>query len=200
MKRALPVAGIVTVALYFAAVAAFLLTQTAFALTVWELLTIFSATLIFVLLQYTLDAAVLDKGARERTLVAMGCACALTAVAHFVDLAVTRPLMAQGVQVAPYWQIGMWPSVEMTIDYLAWGFFTGLAYLSAGLGVSGKDAKLHPIRVTLLVNGCLCLAGFAGVWLNENLWYIAPIGYGIGTLVLCIWLLRLPGKAQPERK
>ena len=25
-----------------------------------------------------------------------------------------------------YYQIGQWPSVEMAIDYLAWGFFMGI--------------------------------------------------------------------------
>jgi Na+-translocating ferredoxin:NAD+ oxidoreductase RnfE subunit len=53
----------------------------------------------------------------------MSCACSLTAAAHIINIAVTRRMISDGVNVPIYFQIGYWPSVEMAVDYLAWGFF-----------------------------------------------------------------------------
>lgn len=47
------------------------------------------------------------------------------------DEGVMRPLINEGVDVPSYFQIGQWPSVEMAIDYLAWGFFLGMAFICA---------------------------------------------------------------------
>ena len=35
-----------------------------------------------------------------------------------------------------------------------------------------------------------CLIGFVGaLFINENIWYLAPMGYGFGLLILCIMRL-----------
>ena len=67
--------------------------------------------------------------------------------------------------------------------------FLGLAFLFSSLGIANKQ-ELKPLKITLLICSCLCIIGFFG-WLiiNENLWYIASIGYGIGAVIICIELL-----------
>lgn len=68
----------------------------------------------------------------------------------------------------------------MAIDYLARDFFTGLA-------IENKDKTERNIKTVLLISGILCLLGFFGtVFINENIWYAAPIRYGIGTMVISI--------------
>ena len=122
-------------------------------------------------------------------LVFISCTCALTGAAHIVNITVTRRLINEGVHVPAYFRIGFWPSVEMAIDYLAWGFFTGLAFLCVGLSGKSNDKSKRIIKLNALVCGLLCLIGFLGtVFITENIWYIAPIGYGIGTMIICIQL------------
>ena len=81
---------------------------------------------------------------------------------HIVNISVTRRLLEQGAEVPAYFQIGMWPSVEMAIDYLAWGFFVGLAFAAVALSIDRANSKLRGIRITFFVNAALCLAGFLG--------------------------------------
>ena len=121
----------------------------------------------------------------------MSCTCALTGGAHIVNITVTRKLINEGVNVPVYFQIGFWPSVEMAIDYLAWGFFMGLAFLCVGLSAKSNDKSKRIMKLNALLCGILCLVGFFGtIFINENIWYVAPIGYGIGTMIICIQLLR----------
>lgn len=117
----------------------------------------------------------------------------LTSVAHFINLAFIMPLMKAGIDIPIYLQIGQWPSALMTIDYLGWGFFMGAAFLSSSFAVAKKNSTL---KYTLFVCGILCLMGLVGtVLVHANCWYIAPLGYGIGTAIVCIELIIL-NKAQ----
>ncbi len=189
MTKKISVIGIVTCILYFISVGMFLITKADLALTLWELMTVFSGpVMLFVLLALckVLDITSIFKSA---VLGFMSCACALTAVAHIVNITVTRRLISDGLNVPDYFKIGFWPSVEMAVDYLAWGFFVGLAFLCIGFAAQNKTKS--NMRYTALVCGILCLIGFLGtIFINENLWYIAPWGYGFGTMVLCIQMLR----------
>lgn len=72
----------------------------------------------------------------------------------------------------------------MTLDYTAWGFFMGAAFLVMFLGIKEKA-----LRIISLVCGILCFIGFAGSFFNENLWYPAILGYGLGFLIMCILVL-----------
>jgi len=108
-----------------------------------------------------------------------------TNMVHWVNIVAINPMIAKGINVPEYFQIGKWPSVLMAIDYLGWGLFMGLAFIFTGLFIK----KIIKINWLLNLCGCLCLMGFFGVIFNENLWYIAPLGYGIGTATICIKLL-----------
>ncbi len=180
--------------LYLFSVAMFLITKTETALTIWEMLTIVSGPiLLFAMLRLSRDLNQ-SEILRYALLSFMTCVCLLTAAAHLVNVCVTRRLIAEGVDVPTYFQIGQWPSVEMAVDYLAWGFFMGLAYLCLGLSIVKNERKKNRIRIASIVCGCMCLVGFFGaLFINENLWYIAPMAYGPGTIVICI-LAILGGK------
>lgn len=191
MTNKISVTGIITCVLYFLSVGSFLITKSEAALTVWELMTVFSApAVLFVLLELS-NFLPISSVCKKAVSVFMACSCALTGAAHIVNITVTRRLINEGVNVPDYFRIGSWPSVEMAVDYLAWGFFTGLAFLCVGMSGSGKVKNKRIMRSTVLLCGILCLIGFFGaVFINENIWYIAPIGYGIGTMVICIQMLR----------
>ncbi|MGN0439109.1 MAG: hypothetical protein ACI4F4_11340 [Lachnospiraceae bacterium] len=192
MTKKISLIGITTGTLYFISVGLFLITKTEVALSVWELMTIFSAPVVlFILLELsTLLGVTLIY--RNAMLVFMSCTCALTGVAHIVNLTVTRRLISEGVNVPTYFQIGYWPSIEMATDYLAWGFFMGLAFLCIGLGGEDENKHRYTLKITLLICGLLCLIGFFGsVFINENIWYVAPMGYGFGSIVICIQMYRL---------
>jgi cyanate permease len=76
--------------------------------------------------------------------------------------------------------------------------FLGVNKLSALLEIANEQ-KLKPLKITLFICSYLCIIGFFG-WLiiNENLWYIASMGYGIGAVIICIELLLL-GKSKAGR-
>ncbi len=187
MGKKIHLIGIIDVMLYFVSVGAFLITKADVALTIWELMTVISGPIVLLVLlelSHRLSAPDLN---RRAMLVFMACTCALTGAAHIVNITVTRRLMSEGVEVPLYFQIGQWPSVEMAVDYLAWGFFMGLAFICLGLPIASTDKSARSLKMISLVNGILCLLGFVGaLFINENIWYLAPMGYGFGLLVLCI--------------
>ena len=192
MTKKISVIGVFTCILYFISVGLSLITKEEAALTIWELMTFLSAPvelLVVLDLSNLVNATAIYKNAM---LVFMACACALTSVAHIVNITVTRRLISEGINVPEYFRIGFWPSVEMAIDYLAWGFFGGLAFLCIGFATNSKDKQKLIIKVTVLVCGMLCLSGFFGaIFINENLWYVAPMGYGLGSMIICIQMMRL---------
>ena len=191
MTKKIAIIGVFTCILYFISVGLFLITKEEAALTIWELMTCLSAPvelLVLSELSNLVNATAIYKNAM---LVFMACACALTSVAHIVNIAVTRRLINEGINVPEYFRIGFWPSVEMAIDYLAWGFFVGLAFLCIGFATNSKDKQKLMIKVTVLVCGMLCLSGFFGaIFINENLLYVAPMGYGLGSMIICIQMMR----------
>ena len=193
MNKRIPVTGIIVVILYFLSVGAFLISKTELALTVWELMTIVSGPVVLLVLLEISQRISTPELYRRAMLAFMACTCALTGAAHIVNITVTRRLISEGVEVPLYFQIGQWPSVEMAVDYLAWGFFTGLAFICLSVSASSDDKAARRLKSVSLINGILCIAGFAGaLFINENVWYLAPMGYGLGLLILCILRLRLP--------
>ena len=187
----IPVTGIVTCVMYFASVAFFLTTGWEAALTVWELMTIVSGPLVLLVMTELCEYVCAPVMWQKMMTAFMSCVCALTGAAHIVNISVTRRLIREGVEVPLFFQIGQWPSLEMAIDYLAWGFFMGLSFLCLSLPVLNRSEGDRYIKIISLICGILCLMGFSGALIiNENLWYLAPMGYGVGLLVLCILMIR----------
>ena len=190
MEKKVSVIGIIVCALYFLSVGLFIITGTSLALTLWELMTIISGPVVLLtLLGFARHLSVPDIQ-KNLMLVFTGCTCALTGAAHIVNITVTRRLMAEGIDIPVYFQIGQWPSVEMAVDYLAWGFFTGLAFLVIGLPIRDENRSKKIFKIISLICSILCLTGFLGaIFINENLWYAAPMGYGLGFIILCVMVL-----------
>jgi len=190
MSKRLPFIGIITVILYFLSVGSFLVSKTETALTIWEMMTVISGPIVLLILLETSRRLATPDIYRMAMVAFLACVCALTGVAHIVNITVTRRLMQEGVAVPLFFQIGQWPSVEMAVDYLAWGLFMGLAFLCLGVPAVSIDKAKRRIRTVSLINGILCLTGFIGaVFINENIWYLAPVGYGFGLLILCVFQL-----------
>ena len=190
MAKKTSIIGIITCIIYFISVGLFLATQSAVFLTAWELMTVISGPVVLLVLLGFSKVLSTPDTQKKLLMVFMGCTCALTAVAHIVNISVTRRLISEGVEVPTYFQIGYWPSVEMAVDYTAWGLFTGLAFLAISIPLSSNIKELKRIKIISLVCSFLCIAGFCGaLFINENIWYLAPLGYGIGLIILCVQVL-----------
>ncbi len=191
MSKKIHLIGIIAVILYFLSVGSFLISRAGIALTIWELMTVISGPIVLLVLLELSHRLSIPDLYRNAMLAFMACTCALTGVAHIVNITVTRRLISEGVEVPLYFQIGQWPSVEMAVDYLAWGFFMGLAFICLSLPITSPDKTTRSLKVISLIDGILCLIGFVGaLFINENIWYLAPTGYGFGLLILCIMRLR----------
>lgn len=192
MRNKIAILGIADVCLYAVAVVLYLIVKSEQLLTLWEVVTILSAPIILlILLDVHNKTGRVNSMFRSFTVVFMTCNIVLTSAAHFVNIAIIRKLMAEGVNVPTYFQIGYWPSVEMAVDYLAWGFFMGLAFIMTACGLHTAGNAVKKLKIMSLVCGSLCLLGFLGtVLVNEYCWYLAPLGYGVGTIVICIEMIR----------
>lgn len=184
--------GIWVSVLYLIVVVAFIATSSPIFLTGMEIVTIISAPTLLLLIESMLVDGSKDKMVwKQSALLFMSCCITLTVVAHFVNLTVTRSLINKGIDVPKFLQIGQWPSVEMAIDYLAWGFFMGLTFVCTSLVIS-NEYNMKKLKVTVLVCGCLCLIGLMGpIFGIEALWFIAVTGYALGTPIICIELICL---------
>lgn len=177
-------AGIICEVLYFISVTMFLVTKNDIALTLWELMTVAGAVVMLIGMIVIAEGYGIDPMHRRLMTVSMAGTVIITSIAHFTSIGVVRPLAAQGEAIPEYFKIGTFPSLEMTLDYTAWGFFMGAAFLVMFLGINEKA-----LRIISLVCGILCFIGFAGSFFNENLWYPAILGYGLGFLIMCILVL-----------
>lgn len=189
-RKSVAILGIIICIIYFALTIVFVTTGLKIWLAAFEMITMLAGILmvaLIIVLPFSQDAKMKDYKILG---IVFATACMiLTNVSHIVNLTVTEPLMKIGVNIPEYLQIGIWPSVEMAADYLGWGLFMGLAYIFSSFGLMNED-KIKKLKITMRICGILCFLGFFGtILINENFWYIAPLGYGLGTLVVCIELL-----------
>lgn len=184
MKRKVYVVGISGSILYFFSVLFYLITKFECALTLWEIMTIVGAAIIFVVLTKIAVQNDMHGSCRIIMLTALAGTTIITSVAHITSIGVIRPLEAQGQAIPDYFKIGHFPSIEMTLDYTAWGLFMGVAFLALFLGIKKKTLK-----IISAICSTLCFTGFIGSFYAEYLWYPAPLGYGFGFLILCLFCL-----------
>jgi hypothetical protein len=180
--------GLLIGLLYFISVILLILFSNNITILFMEIITMLSG-IYMVLLTISLP---IDKNSKHNiyrllSIIFVSSCMLLTNSIHWINIIVIKPLIKNGINIPEYFQIGTWPSFIMAIDYLGWGLFMGLAFI-----FSGFNLKLSiNIKWILWLNGILCLIGFFGVIINNNLWYIAPLGYGIGTVIICIKLLMI---------
>ncbi len=102
---------------------------------------------------------------------------AITCSVHFVILTVSRQIEAAGFVWASLFFSFKWPSVVYALDILAWDFFFALSMLFAA-PVFKTDRLEKTVRVLMVTNGLLSLAGLIGVPLADmNIRNIGIIGY-----------------------
>jgi len=193
-QKTVAILGLIVCFLYFATTVAFVATGSNPALLLFEIITMLSGVYMVFLIA-ALPYAQHEKSKIPR-IAAVSCAAAcmaITNIVHFLNITVIRPMIAGGVEVPDYLVLGLWPSAITATEYIAWGLFIALAFLLLAL-ISKPKTILKPL---LCLCGCLCMVGFLGVMINEYLWYVAPLGYGVGTVVICIALLR-QGSAHQE--
>lgn len=184
ISKKVAIIGVVGVTLYFLSVLFFLITKLEGALTLWEIMTILGAIIILIVLIEIADKNNIKGIYRTFMLIAHSGTVITTSIAHFTSIGVIRKLVAQGQSIPDYFKIGYFPSVEMTLDYIAWGLFMGFSFLILFLGVRNKPLKIISITCSIL-----CFTGFIGSFFSEYLWYPAPLGYGFGFLIMCIFIL-----------
>jgi len=188
-RKSIAYAGISLCSVFILVTFMLVVTSSKIWLTAFEIITMISGIFMVLLILFLPSSEnVLEKPYRIVSIVFVTGNMILTNVTHFVNLAVTEKLIRSGMNIPDYFQIGKWPSIEMAIDYLAWGMFMGLAFLASFMFIP-KEKGYKNLKYTLLVCGILCVSGFLGAMINENLWYLAPMGYGVGTIVICIELL-----------
>lgn len=176
--------GIICDVLYFISVTLFLIVKTDWALTLWETMTVVGAFAMMIVLTVFAETCRIKTVFRRLMLISLSGTLLLTSVAHITSIGVIRKLISQGVSIPDYFRIGFYPSIEMTIDYTAWGLFMGCAFLFLFMGI--RDKLLRIISISC---GSLCYIGFIGSFFLESLWYPAPLGYGFGFLIMCIYVL-----------
>ena len=180
-KKTIAIIGIAVCIAYFVSTAALIITAGKIALLCMEVSTMVAGifmVILFMSLPYSTDKS--GSLFKKMAVICAAACMVLTNMAHWVNISVTQPLINAGINVPDYFRIGTWPSVEMAVDYVGWGLFMSLAFLFAAKAIKPNLG----FRWLLIACGCLCMIGFVGVLANENLWYIAPIGYGPGTVVL----------------
>ena len=194
LKRIISVFGLFLVFAYLAVVIIFVVTGSEIFLTIMEILTIISAFYILLLLETVLLGSDMESQIQKHfALISMAGCIILTSSTHIVNLTVTRQLISLGVNVPMFFQIGQWPSVEMVIDYLAWGLFLGIAFICTAFTIK-RDNEII-LKWTLFICGCLCIIGFIGSMINfVDLWYIAVLGYTVGLAIICIEQIKLNKK------
>ena len=177
--------GIICDILYFISVTLFLIVKTDWALTLWEIMTVVGSFVMMIVLTVFAETYQIKTVFRRLMLISLSGTLFLTSVTHITSIGVVRKLISQGVSIPDYFRIGFYPSIEMTIDYTAWGLFMGCAFLFLFMGI--EDKILRFISVSCCI---LCYIGFIGSFFLEALWYPAPLGYGFGFLLMCIFVLK----------
>jgi hypothetical protein len=110
----------------------------------------------------------------------------LTSINRYVALTVVNQSLAAGNTDGLQWFLPYtWPSIMLAIEYLAWGFFLGLACLSLAF-VFTQGRLEHAIFWTLIITGLLSLIALVGQVSGSNSSSFSPftmagvLGWGQG--------------------
>jgi hypothetical protein len=133
-----------------------------------------------------------DRKTGTRVALALTTVCAaLTCSVHFLQLTVVRRLATDGVPGFALLRMYPWPSLMLTLDFLAWDVFLGLALLFAALAFAG-DSLQTAIRIAMQLSGALCVAGIFGSALGDlRLQLVSILGYAGVFPVVCALLIVL---------
>jgi hypothetical protein len=131
---------------------------------------------------------------------------ALTCINRYVALTVVRQSLSAGNTDGLQWFLPYgWPSIMLAIEFLAWGFFFGLACLClAPVFMQGRLERA--IFWTLIATGILSLMAVLGQVIGRNTLSFSPftfagvLGWGPGLTVtsglITIWFRKRAGKLE----
>ena len=115
----------------------------------------------------------------------------LTSLNRYVSLTVIPQAQAIGKTDGLDWfQTYNWPSVMAAVEYLAWGFFLGLAFICLA-PVFKKTSLERFIFGTLIVSGIFCLMAALGLVIDCSL--LTMLGFfawGPGLITILLLLAR----------
>lgn len=132
---------------------------------------------------------------------------ALTSINRYVGLTVVRQSLATGNTNGLQWFLPYsWPSVMLAVEYLAWGFFFGLACIC--LAPVFRHGRLEGgIFWTLMATGLFSLLAVVGQVIGSNFASFSPftlagvLAWGPGltaaVLMISIWFYRGSHNVQP---
>jgi heme A synthase len=188
-RKTISIIGILLICIYYFVVINFVTTGSENWLIIFEVLTIISGIyFIFFIMVIPFSHDDKYKNYKLLAIIFVSTLMIFTTIAHTLSLNSIYNLK-NGIDIPDYLYIGKPSSYITPIEYLGWGIFLGLAFLFSFFGIENEQ-NTRPFKITLFVCALLCFLGFFG-WLiiNENLWYIGSMGYGVGTIIMCIELL-----------
>jgi len=181
--------GILLCCIYYFVVISFVTTTSQNWLATFDIVTMFSGIyFIFLIMTLPFSNDKKNQNSKIAAIIFVSALMIFTNLVHTINL-ISIQNLKNGIDIPNYLQIGKPNSFLTAIEYLAWGIFLGLAFLFSFFGIKNEN-KTKSLKIILLICAILCFIGFFG-WLiiNENLWYMASMGYGIGTIIICIKLL-----------
>jgi hypothetical protein len=190
-RRIVAIIGILLSCIYFFVVIMFVSTGSINWGQIFDIITMISG-IYFIFLIIVLPFSK-DKNKKITAIIFVTALMIFTNIAHTINL-ISIQNIKYGKNIPDYLKLGIAMSYITAIEYLGWGIFLGLAFLFSSLGIENKH-ELKSLEITLFVCSCLCIIGFFGWLICENLWYIASMGYGMGTLIICIELIQYEKKS-----
>ncbi len=123
----------------------------------------------------------------------------LTCAVHFVALTVGRQVKPEAMpRLLQQLSFDHWPSVALTLEFLAWDYFVGLSLLFDAAVFSGGGLRAY-VRASMIVAGSLCLAGTPGALVgNLRFQWLAIAGYAFALPVVCVLLAILFHREAPR--
>lgn len=130
-------------------------------------------------------------------LVFMSVFVCLTCSVHFASLTVKRQI---GPRILPLLSHQLsfeeWPSLAMSLDFLAWDFFLGLSLVFAAPVFKGAGLTRR-VRASMIVAGALCLVATLGPASGRlYIQFMGIAGYAFALPVACALLAMLFGQGR----
>lgn len=158
-------------------------------LPLMELLTIWSAVAVLLLMvEIHRGAADAHRSGSLTAVLLTAAMAAVTISNHFLYLTVLPQLYPEG-QMPPWLLLDGWPSITKGLECAAWALLLGLAMLFAATPARRLG---RPVEWTLRISGAFALAGLVGPATgNMNLYLLSTAGYSLGFLLVALEVIVL---------
>jgi hypothetical protein len=179
--------------LYIIVVTGWIISPSNFFLTSMEIISLLAGPTIVCLV--AVICTIFISNARILSFVSVAfasCFAVLTSTNHFLYLTIFNKTVFKDNMLEDLFSLAKWPSIVMGIDYIAWGFFLGLALIFSAFTLKAVNKLYISIRSILIISGVLCITGLIGPLTgNIGLWYISVTGYAVGLPVVSALLINI---------